>query len=365
MRPQLVLAGQARAAAQAVHPCAGNQRVPALDGPAARHPHARSREAPDDRLRRTGHVRGHGPAGGADPGVPLLLLAPRPRPGPGRRSVRGRVPAGGGHERPRQGRDRGLGREDLGQRRRPGRSHAAAGREDRAPARRCHGSDPPAGHHGRQLRGLHAGTVIPAAARGRRPAHRSLLRSRRRALPAHAGGAAARRSPERLRAVAAHGHQAHARRAVARGRRSWHGPQPCRDRPSPRARGYQPRPRRRQPAEQGAARLHRGRRGGRRPGGSAAGQPGRSIGALATTLESTAAETSSLDAGLERLPATVRQGRSTLSAVRRTATAARPLAEVGEFFRCRYCAVDISHRYKVTQTYRGIHLCGQWICVVS
>ncbi len=37
----------------------------------------------------------------------------------------------------------------------------------------------------------------------------------------------------------------------------------------------------------------------------------------------------------------------------------------GNFFRCRYCAVDISHRYKVTQTYCGIHLCGQWICVVS
>jgi len=53
---------------------------------------------------------------------------------------------------------------------------------------------------------------------------------------------------------------------------------------------------------------------------------GRSVDALAATLEVTAAETASLDAGLKRLPATVRQGRSTMSALRRTATAARPLA---------------------------------------
>ena len=40
----------------------------------------------------------------------------------------------------------------------------------------------------------------------------------------------------------------------------------------------------------------------------------------------TAAETSSLDEGLRRLPATVRRGRSTMASLRRTATAARPLA---------------------------------------
>ncbi len=52
----------------------------------------------------------------------------------------------------------------------------------------------------------------------------------------------------------------------------------------------------------------------------------RSIDALAATLEVTAAETQSLDQGLERLPAAVRQGRRTMAAVGRTATAARPLA---------------------------------------
>ncbi|HYI36832.1 MAG TPA: MlaD family protein [Thermoleophilaceae bacterium] len=52
----------------------------------------------------------------------------------------------------------------------------------------------------------------------------------------------------------------------------------------------------------------------------------RSIEALEATLDVTAAETSSLDQGLRRLPATVRRGRSTMASLRRTATAARPLA---------------------------------------
>jgi virulence factor Mce-like protein len=52
----------------------------------------------------------------------------------------------------------------------------------------------------------------------------------------------------------------------------------------------------------------------------------RSIDSLAATLQVTAQETGSLDAGLERLPATVRQGRSTMAALGSTAIAARPLA---------------------------------------
>jgi hypothetical protein len=42
-----------------------------------------------------------------------------------------------------------------------------------------------------------------------------------------------------------------------------------------------------------------------------------------------------------------------------------PLAEpLFWHFRCRYCAVDIPHRHKVTQTYCSVHLCRQWIRVV-
>lgn len=54
---------------------------------------------------------------------------------------------------------------------------------------------------------------------------------------------------------------------------------------------------------------------------------GRLINGLAATVSATASEANALDAGLERLPETTRRAQTTLAALRRAATGARPLAE--------------------------------------
>ena len=330
--PQRAVAGQAGAAAEAVHPRAGRQRVPALDRPAARHPHARAREALSDRRRRPGDVRGHGAAARARRSAFLYLSSrPAPRTTAGRRPVRGRLPADRGDERPRRRRDRRLGRARS-------RSTTRA-----SPRSRCSSTttiEPPRADATAAIRqqdttgdsyvAFEPGRSRRAAARGRRPAHDRVRRGGGRgALPAHARRAALRRPAQRLRAGGAGGHPAHAHelaRAVD-GRGTDLNRAALDLRPGLAA------------ANRALAEVNRQNAALRsliadaeavtRPGRVRSAQPraARSTRSPAR-CDVTAAETRSLDAGLERLPATVRARRARRwPRCAAPPTAARPLAE--------------------------------------
>ena len=290
--PSLVKPGPA---AEAVHPRAGRQRVPAVDRPARR---ASSTPRPAGALMTDAVAR-------VMFAVTVLLLVPTlaflllsSQPTPGRRQVVAQfedaLPAGRGDERARRRRDRRLGRagspstttglaEVTLRARRRGRGARAP-----TPPRRSASRTRPATATSRSSR---ARSQQPLREVDGRPTI-ACSGGARGALPAHAGRAAPRRPAQRVRALRAHRHPAHAHRARAGRRRARQGPQPRGARPAPRPGGGQPRAGRRQPPERGAARLHRRRRGGhraRRPG--AARSLSRSIDALAATLQTTAAET--------------------------------------------------------------------------
>ena len=235
----------------------------------------------NDRRRRPGHVRGHGAAAGADARRSSTSRRGRaPDARPGRRPVRGRVPARRGDERPRRRRDRRLGR---------ARSRSTTTGSPRSRCCSTRTIEPPRADATAAIRQQDTtGDSYVAFEPGRsrkplrevdgRPDDRVLRRRPSERCP-HT--LVAPRLDDLLNAfgpVRAHRHPAHAHRAGAGGRRARQGPQPRRARPAPGPRGGQPRARRRQPPERRAAQLHRRRRGGHRPGGHrAAAASARSI----------------------------------------------------------------------------------------